>query len=267
MDVGYVRNDKWVKNLLDRMVIRVIPQLNTANDIYRPGNCASSTVEKKDMFGALDDVIVDNLPHVVLSLEAGGVGTSFTDKYGKEKDIFQNFASEIANTRSSKEPSCAIADDSNNNHLLEKWGVYLIRNHVTCCSAPSEKDLPVLWMKNLQPIRKFISSCLIGVSGHVTSASGDPLPHASVHALGRAMTLSPTGFFHRVFAPGRHLLRADAPGYLSLTQEVTLRNDTVAMEFKLQPEVKLSRYRNASTIISTLEQLHFSHPNLSRLQR
>jgi carboxypeptidase D len=91
---------------------------------------------------------------------------------------------------------------------------------------PPTSELPKVWNENLSAMLNLpIAAVLGGISGTVTSSTGQPLRGAEVTVAGNAMKAvarGPAAYFNKPSAPGSYTVTASAPGYAPQTATVVV---------------------------------------------
>ncbi|XP_043495916.1 carboxypeptidase D-like isoform X1 [Polistes fuscatus] len=95
---------------------------------------------------------------------------------------------------------------------------------VGCTKFPNATDLPKYWLLNREPLLKFIEMSRKGVHGLVRSPIGSPVSHAkiSVEGIKHDIYTAESGDYWRLLVPGDYNITVSAPGYETLTQNITV---------------------------------------------
>ncbi|KAL2736992.1 carboxypeptidase D [Vespula squamosa] len=95
---------------------------------------------------------------------------------------------------------------------------------VGCTKFPNASELPKFWLQNRESLLKFIEMSRKGVHGLVRSPIGGAVSHAkiSVDGIKHDIYTAEGGDYWRLLVPGNYNITVSAPGYESVTQNITV---------------------------------------------
>ena len=100
-----------------------------------------------------------------------------------------------------------------------------ISAHISCCNYPHERELPKLWMENLEPLLSFLNTASQGFFGQITDINEQPLSNAvlSLNGDDQIIRLSPEGKFVAVLPPGKYRWKISLPEYDTKIFDINVR--------------------------------------------
>lgn len=140
---------------------------------------------------------------------------------------------------------------------------------ISCCKYPPAEELQRIWMANREPLLAFLSKSHEAVQGVIHTLDHRPINTSTVtvESQGTAIVLKQHGSssFYRLLAKGKYKITAHAPGYSSVTKEVTIHNGSQAnVMFNLHEKPKFSHHKYAA-MESFLRNIASRCPNITRL--
>ncbi|KAK2580979.1 hypothetical protein KPH14_006039 [Odynerus spinipes] len=95
---------------------------------------------------------------------------------------------------------------------------------VGCTKFPNASELPKFWLQNREPLLKFIEMSRKGVHGLIRTPIGGAISHAkiSVEGIKHDIYSAENGDYWRLLVPGDYNITVSAPGYETVTQNVTV---------------------------------------------
>ncbi|XP_067932330.1 carboxypeptidase D-like [Watersipora subatra] len=221
-----------LKDLLDNVVIHIIPQVSSDNSINIASSDCSGYHNAQQLAVSLNSTSVSALHDLMdrhpislaLSVEAGAELVRFPwERQRKQYDggirlIQQSPDSEptfqmLAETYTKNHPSMAEGPDpcghqfTNGVTAGSKWlfnnmsfmdvafarrKTFMISAHVTCCTKPEAKVMPKIYMENLKSLLAFLQKSQQAVHGRVTDVHGNPIAVSANVKFDREIELFPT---------------------------------------------------------------------------
>ncbi|XP_065571414.1 carboxypeptidase D-like [Artemia franciscana] len=103
----------------------------------------------------------------------------------------------------------------------------LVSAHVSCCLFPPAKDLPHLWMDNLESLMSFLDAANQGIRGKVRSFDGKMLKEGRIRVDDELHPINmeeSSGTFATFLTEGRHTLYVTAPDHLKVVEYYVIKN-------------------------------------------
>ena len=139
---------------------------------------------------------------------------------------------------------------------------------VSCCKYPPAKELENVWEANREPLLAFMMKSHQGIQGVIHTLNHRPVNSSTVTIKGSAATIvlkQHGANFYRLLAKGKYKITAHAPGYSSVTKEVTINEGSKAdVMFNLHEKPKFSHHKYAA-MESFLREMSSKCPNITRL--
>ena len=139
---------------------------------------------------------------------------------------------------------------------------------ISCCKYPPSTELEGIWNASVEPLLSFVAKAQQGVQGLVHTFNNRPINSSSVTIKGDSLSIvfKPIGSsFYRLLPQGRYKITASAPGYSSITKELTISNGKrTLVTFRLHKKPRFSHHKFAS-METFLRQISLKCPNITRL--
>ena len=144
-----------------------------------------------------------------------------------------------------------------------------ISAHLSCCDYPHEREVPKLWMKNLDPLMSFLNTASQGFFGQIMDIHQQPLSNAilSINGDEQIIRLSPEGKFVAILPPGKYRWKISLPDYDTKIFDIDVRaremqrTNVVLDSLDAQENLK---YHNEGEIGAFLTAMKQTYPGKAR---
>ncbi|XP_050521239.1 carboxypeptidase D [Daktulosphaira vitifoliae] len=166
---------------------------------------------------------------------------------------------------------------------------------LTCCKFPHPSVLTQEWENNRESMLSYMENVHIGIKGLVQDQYNNAIEGAiiSISGINHGIKTTNRGEYWRLLLPGTYTVKASAPGYVSSTHNVTVKNDnyrTSTVNFTLQQaktssavdlssiETKTGQrdidgfpipvefvHHNYDKLVAKLNLINVNYPNITRL--
>ncbi|XP_065571003.1 carboxypeptidase D-like isoform X2 [Artemia franciscana] len=149
----------------------------------------------------------------------------------------------------------------------------LVSAHISCCLFPRAKDLPHLWMDNLESLMSFLDAANQGIRGKVRSFDGKMLKEGRIRVDDELHPINmeeSSGTFATFLTEGRHTLYVTAPDHLEKSLNITvIKNQIQYLDVSLEetPDKKYPpKYLSYDELTTELKKISNSHRNITCLK-
>ncbi|XP_037777657.1 carboxypeptidase D-like isoform X2 [Penaeus monodon] len=264
LGAGWTKKDTKIQTLLENTRIFLVPAIDIDGfDAAIPGMCGYSKLsEMQNEVGGLFSPEISNTyaqavismleqikPHVVLSLESGGIFMRFprddpsaNTPMTPDEANFQFLTETYAHghpTMLQAENPCSQFTESAPTGILhgQALGAYknslldytynnmnatlMVAAHVSCCNYPEGWQLKTLWRENKNSLMDFLHTTHQGISGQVVDDKGKPVPAAKVLVDGKVVKRRMASF-RKLLPVGSHTLQITANDLENKTMELVV---------------------------------------------
>ena len=139
---------------------------------------------------------------------------------------------------------------------------------ISCCKYPPAEQLKNIWEANREPLLAFLAKSHQAVDGVVHTLDHRPVNTSTVSVKGPGISFvlkQSDSYFHQLLPQGKYKITATAPGYASITKEVTIHeNSRASVMFNLHEKPQFS-YHNYEAMERFLRDIVTKCPNITRL--
>jgi len=118
------------------------------------------------------------------------------------------------------------------------YGCMEITMELSLNKWPPGNTLSTYWNENKDSLLNYMAQVQTGVKGHVLDqATGEPISGSAMILQGNAKptTIAANGMYFRILLPREYTMTAHAPGYVNLTQTITVSTgEAIIADFLLQ---------------------------------
>ncbi|XP_047475155.1 carboxypeptidase D-like isoform X2 [Penaeus chinensis] len=265
LGAGWAKKDTKIQTLLENTRIFLVPAIDIDGfDAAIPGMCGYSKLSEmqNEVGGSFSPEISNTYaqatismleqikPHVVLSLESGGIFMRFprddpsaNTPMTPDEANFQFLTETYAHghpTMLQAENPCSQFTKSAPTGILhgQALGVYknslldytynnmndtlMVAAHVSCCNYPEGWQLKTLWQENKNSLVDFLHTTHQGISGQVVDDKGEPVTTAKVLVDGKVVELQEMASFRKLLPVGSHSLQVTANNLENKTMELVV---------------------------------------------
>lgn len=159
-------------------------------------------------------------------------------------------------------------DNSLQDYMYIKRGVFMLTAHISCCSYPPVSELDNLWNSNLEPMLSFIELAQTGVRGEITftkEVTRNVTPKIRISQHNRNFRVErETGRFHQILPPGPVSLEVSSLGCLTQTRTIEVKDMTV-INFEMEKATSIDSYHDYIEMETLLRQFAKKYPDQTML--
>lgn len=265
LGAGWAKKDVKIQTLLENTRIFLVPAIDIDGfDAAIPGMCGYSKVSEmqNEVGGSFSPEISNTYaqatismleqikPHVVLSLESGGIfmrfprddpsaNTPMTPDEANFQFLTETYAHGHPTMLQAENPCSQFTKNAPTGILHgQALGAYknslldytynnmndtlMVAAHVSCCNYPEGWQLKTLWQENMKSLMDFLHTTHQGVSGQVVDDKGKPVTSAKVLVDGKVVELQEMASFRKLLPVGSHTLQITASDLENKTMELVV---------------------------------------------
>ncbi|XP_042883422.1 carboxypeptidase D-like isoform X2 [Penaeus japonicus] len=265
LGAGWAKKDVKIQTLLEKTRIFLVPAVDIDGyDAALPGMCGYSKVtEMQNEVGGSFSAEISNTyaqatismleqikPHVVLSLESGGIfmrfprddpsaNTPMTPDEANFQFLTETYAHGHPTMLQAENPCSQFTKNAPTGILHgQALGVYknslldytynnmndtlMVAAHVSCCNYPEGWQLKTLWRENMNSLIDFLHTTHQGIAGQVVDDKGKPVTSAKVLVDGKVVELQEMASFRKLLPVGSHTLQITASDLENKTMELVV---------------------------------------------